>query len=77
MASVNGGSLREEESSMAARAAWLHYAGGLTQAQVAKRLGLTSLKAHRLITKALRRLSPSLPGRRPVADTALLPLRAE
>lgn len=52
MASVNGGSLREEESSMAARAAWLHYAGGLTQAQVAKRLGLTSLKAHRLITKA-------------------------
>lgn len=27
--------------------------------------------------KALRRLSPSLPGRRPVADTALLPLRAE
>ncbi|MHA6644019.1 sugar-binding transcriptional regulator [Mesorhizobium sp. A623] len=34
------------------RAAWLHYAGGLTQAEVAKRLGLTSLKAHRLITKA-------------------------
>jgi DNA-binding transcriptional regulator LsrR (DeoR family) len=37
---------------MAARAAWLHYAGGLTQSEVAKRLGLTSLKAHRLITKA-------------------------
>lgn len=37
---------------MATRAAWLHYAGGLTQAEVAKRLGLTSLKAHRLITKA-------------------------
>lgn len=37
---------------MAARAAWLHYAGGLTQAEVAKRLGLTSLKAHRLIMKA-------------------------
>ncbi|RVC79013.1 sugar-binding transcriptional regulator, partial [Mesorhizobium sp. M2A.F.Ca.ET.046.02.1.1] len=29
-----------------------HYAGGLTQSEVAKRLGLTSLKAHRLITKA-------------------------
>ena len=37
---------------MAVRAAWLHYAGGFTQAEVAKRLGLTSLKAHRLITSA-------------------------
>ncbi|PHP65877.1 DNA-binding transcriptional regulator [Zhengella mangrovi] len=37
---------------MAARAAWLHYAGGLTQAEVAKRLGVTSMKAHRLITRA-------------------------
>lgn len=45
-------SARDADSSLAARAAWLHYAGGLTQAQVAKRLGLTSLKAHRLITKA-------------------------
>ncbi len=43
---------RDHESSLATRAAWLHYAGGFTQAQVAKRLGLTSLKAHRLITKA-------------------------
>lgn len=34
------------------RAAWLHYAGGFTQSEVAKRLGLTSLKAHRLITSA-------------------------
>jgi len=46
------GLLRDDETSMATRAAWLHYAGGLTQAEVAKRLGLTSLKAHRLITKA-------------------------
>lgn len=45
-------SLRDHNSSLATRAAWLHYAGGLTQAQVAKRLGLTSLKAHRLIMKA-------------------------
>ncbi|MBD8554874.1 sugar-binding transcriptional regulator [Rhizobium sp. CFBP 8762] len=49
---MRGGVLRDDESSMATRAAWLHYAGGLTQAEVAKRLGLTSLKAHRLITKA-------------------------
>ncbi|MDX3925026.1 MAG: sugar-binding transcriptional regulator [Shinella sp.] len=52
MAGGNGGSLRDDETSMATRAAWLHYAGGLTQAEVAKRLGLTSLKAHRLIMKA-------------------------
>lgn len=44
--------IRDEETSMATRAAWLHYAGGLTQSEVAKRLGLTSLKAHRLIMKA-------------------------
>lgn len=37
---------------MAVRAAWLHYAGGYTQAEVAKKLGLSSLKAHRLITRA-------------------------
>lgn len=49
---IGNGLLRDEETSMATRAAWLHYAGGLTQSEVAKRLGLTSLKAHRLITKA-------------------------
>lgn len=43
---------RDHDLSLATRAAWLHYAGGLTQAQVAKRLNLTSLKAHRLITRA-------------------------
>ena len=46
------GALRDEDASMAARAAWMHYAGGMTQSEVAKRLGLTGLKAHRLITKA-------------------------
>jgi DNA-binding transcriptional regulator LsrR (DeoR family) len=48
---VSGG-VRNDDASMATRAAWLHYAGGLTQSEVAKRLGLTSLKAHRLIMKA-------------------------
>lgn len=42
----------ENASSMAVRAAWLHYAGGHTQSEVARKLGLTSLKAHRLISKA-------------------------
>jgi DNA-binding transcriptional regulator LsrR (DeoR family) len=43
--------LRDAEDSLAVRAAWLHYAGGLTQAEVARRLGITSVKAHRLITR--------------------------
>ncbi len=42
----------DSERSLALRAAWLHYAGGLTQAAVAKRLGLPSVKAHRLIARA-------------------------
>lgn len=47
MAQVN------EERSLAIRAAWLHYQGGLTQAAVADRLGLTSVKVHRLIARAI------------------------
>lgn len=43
----------DSEESLAIRAAWLHYVGGLTQAAVAKRLGLTSVKTHRLIAKAV------------------------
>jgi DNA-binding transcriptional regulator LsrR (DeoR family) len=42
----------DSEDSLAIRAAWLHYAGGLTQAAVAKRLGIANVKAHRLITRA-------------------------
>lgn len=43
----------DPEQSLAIRAAWLHYAGGLTQAAVAKRLGLPGVKAHRLIARAV------------------------
>ncbi|GLS88186.1 DNA-binding transcriptional regulator [Cypionkella aquatica] len=43
----------DPEQSLAIRAAWLHYIGGLTQAAVAKRLGVTSVKAHRLIARAV------------------------
>lgn len=43
---------REDELNLAIRAAWLHYAGGLTQADVARRLGIPGVKAHRLITRA-------------------------
>lgn len=43
----------EPDESLAIRAAWLHYVGGLTQAAVAKRLGVPSVKAHRLIARAV------------------------
>lgn len=38
---------------LALRAAWLHYIGGMTQGAVAKKLGVPSVKAHRLIAKAV------------------------
>jgi DNA-binding transcriptional regulator LsrR (DeoR family) len=43
---------RDGDDSLAVRAAWLHYAAGLTQSEVANRLGITSVKAHRLIARA-------------------------
>jgi DNA-binding transcriptional regulator LsrR (DeoR family) len=43
----------DPENSLAIRAVWLHYAGGLTQSAVAKRLGIPSVKAHRLIARAV------------------------
>ncbi len=43
----------EDERSLALRAAWLHYVGGLRQAQVAKHIGVPSVKAHRLIMRAV------------------------
>jgi DNA-binding transcriptional regulator LsrR (DeoR family) len=45
--------MADADESLAVRAAWLHYAGGLTQSEVAKRLGVPSVKAHRLITRAV------------------------
>jgi DNA-binding transcriptional regulator LsrR (DeoR family) len=44
--------LQGPEASLATRAAWMHYAGGMTQTDVAARLGITRLKAHRLIARA-------------------------
>ncbi|WP_283638624.1 sugar-binding transcriptional regulator [Marinovum algicola] len=43
----------DAEHSLAIRAAWLHYVGGLRQSEVAKRLGVPSVKAHRLIQRAV------------------------
>ncbi|QTO00381.1 sugar-binding transcriptional regulator [Brucella sp. 458] len=45
--------MADADDSLALRAAWLHFAAGMTQSAVAKRLGLPSVKAHRLIAKAV------------------------
>ncbi len=42
----------QDDLSLATRAAWLHYGGGLSQTDVAKRLNVTKVKAHRLINRA-------------------------
>jgi len=42
----------DEEAGLATRAAWLYFAGGLTQSAVADRLGVAPAKAHRLISRA-------------------------
>ncbi|NBZ87763.1 sugar-binding transcriptional regulator [Stagnihabitans tardus] len=43
----------DPEQDLSIRAAWLHYVGGLTQAEVARRLQVPSVKAHRLIARAV------------------------
>lgn len=50
---ARGDGAGDPEYSLAIRAVWLHYAGGLTQAAVAQKLGIPSVKAHRLIAKAV------------------------
>jgi DNA-binding transcriptional regulator LsrR (DeoR family) len=44
----------DEEATLAARAAWLYFAGGRTQGEVAEALGVPGTKAHRLIARATR-----------------------
>lgn len=51
---LSGRKASDNEASLAARAAWLYFAGGLTQAEIAKRLDVPSTKAHRLVARANR-----------------------
>src|SRR5690348_16769431 len=44
----------DDDASLATRAAWLYFAAGLTQSEVAERLNIQSTKAHRLIARASR-----------------------
>lgn len=43
---------RAEDADIVARAAWMHFVGGLTQNEVAKRLGVPTTRAHRHIARA-------------------------
>lgn len=45
--------MTDADDSLAVRAAWLHYVAGMTQAEVARRLGLPSVKTHRMIARAV------------------------
>ena len=45
-------SAHDDEADLCVRAAWLHYGAGLTQGEVAARLGVPNVKAHRLIARA-------------------------
>ena len=44
----------DDDMGLATRAAWLYHAGGLTQSEVATRLKIPNVKAHRLIARATR-----------------------
>lgn len=52
MAQRAHGADRIDDEEMAARAAWLHFVGGLTQSEVARRLGVPTTRAHRHIARA-------------------------
>jgi DNA-binding transcriptional regulator LsrR (DeoR family) len=43
----------DSDENLVIRAAWLYYVGGLTQSAVARKLGIASAKAHRLIARAV------------------------
>src|SRR5271166_7127194 len=54
MRAVASAALGDPDEELCARAAWLYYGAGLTQGEVAKRLSVPSLKAHRLVARANR-----------------------
>lgn len=46
--------VREGDTDLAVRAAWLSYVGGFTQEEIARRLGVSRIKVHRLSSLAHR-----------------------
>lgn len=62
----------DPERSLAARAAWLHFVAGMTQAEVAARLQVPGTKAHRLIARASREGFVKIFVDGPIAECAAL-----
>jgi DNA-binding transcriptional regulator LsrR (DeoR family) len=60
------------DASLVSRAAWLHFAAGLTQSEVATRLNIQSTKAHRLIARASREGMVRIFVEGPVAECVAL-----
>src|SRR5260370_16482083 len=60
------------DASLVSRAAWLHFAAGLTQSEVASRLNIQSTKAHRLIARASREGMVRIFVEGPVAECVAL-----
>jgi len=54
MRDIASPAIDERDQELCARAAWLYHGAGLTQGEVARRLGVPSVKAHRLIARANR-----------------------
>lgn len=54
MRRARGPDIDRSDEELVARAAWLHYVGGLTQSAVAERFGIPTTRAHRMIAKAAR-----------------------
>lgn len=48
----SAGGAAERDEHLLVRAAWLSYVGGLTQAQIAKRLGINRIRVNRMLAQA-------------------------
>lgn len=58
----------DADDSLSIRAAWLHYAGSMTQAEIARQLGVSPAKVHRLVARALERGAVRITVEGPIAE---------
>lgn len=74
---MSGGSTAQKMSkdgadALAIRAAWLHYTAGMTQAEVANQLGVSSAKAHRLVSQAAQNGAVKVTVEGPISECLAL-----
>lgn len=63
------------DGGLSIRAAWLHYVAGLTQAEVARRLGISAVKVHRLVARAVAEGAVRISVEGPIAECLDLEVR--